>query len=210
MKNVFLLLAFILSSNVWAADVLYRITFKGNFSGKTHRTFNFPMNPHFSPLVAIGHDANASFFPLGATASEGVKTVAETGNPKKLLGEIQTLMTAGFIKDFEVGDGPFGGTSSVEVVVTVDHASPLVSLITMIAPSPDWIVGLNGYSLLENGKFIKKRVVELFALDAGTDAGGYFLSDDKPLRLKQPIRLLTNVSGKPVKRPFATVTIEKL
>ena len=34
-----------------------------------------------------------------------------------------------------------------DVAVTTDH--PRVTLVTMIAPSPDWFVGVSGLSLLD-------------------------------------------------------------
>ena len=44
-----------------------------------------------------------------------------------------------------------GGTPTAtgDFTVTTDH--PLVTLITMIAPSPDWFVGVHGESLLDAG-----------------------------------------------------------
>ena len=53
----------------------------------------------------------------------------------------------------------------------IDVDSPLVTHVSMIAPSPDWFVGVNSLSLLEGGSFMSSVVIQLFAYDAGTDSG---------------------------------------
>ena len=41
----------------------------------------------------------------------------------------------------------------------------------MLAPRPDWFVGVDGVSLRENGSWLDSKVVELVVFDAGTDSG---------------------------------------
>jgi hypothetical protein len=50
----------------------------------------------------------------------------------------------------------------------------------MIAPSPDWFVGVSGLSLFEEGAWVEEKVVELFPYDAGTDSGSRYVSPDEP------------------------------
>ena len=50
----------------------------------------------------------------------------------------------------------------------------------MIAPSPDWFVGVSGLDLLATGEWIEQRVIELFPYDAGTDSGSSYVSPDEP------------------------------
>ena len=61
------------------------------------------------------------------------------------------------IKRFEGGGISNVGTTIVNVEVTTDY--PLVSAISMIAPSPDWFVGVRDYSLCNTttGKWVDKR-----------------------------------------------------
>jgi hypothetical protein len=68
----------------------------------------------------------------------------------------------------------------VSVGFTVNLDCPVVSVVTMIAPSPDWFVGVSGLSLLEDGQWVEERVVTLFPYDAGTDAGSSYASPDAP------------------------------
>jgi hypothetical protein len=50
----------------------------------------------------------------------------------------------------------------------------------MVAPSPDWFVGVSGQSLLEGGGWVEERQVALYAYDAGTDDGEIYDAPDRP------------------------------
>ncbi len=53
---------------------------------------------------------------------------------------------------------------------SVKTDSPFVTLTTMIAPSPDWFVGMHGLSLPDDqGQSVQERQVELVPYDTGTD-----------------------------------------
>ena len=71
--------------------------------------------------------------------------------------------------------------------MTVSLEYDQVTFVTMIAPSPDWFIGVSGLSLLENGDWAQRIDVELFAYDAGTDDGRRYTSANKPLSPRQPI-----------------------
>lgn len=73
-------------------------------------------------------------------------------------------------------------------MLTVSQECPLVSVVSMIAPSPDWFVGVSGMSLYENGAWIEQKVVELYAYDAGTDSGRSYDSPDEPTESPEGIR----------------------
>jgi hypothetical protein len=55
---------------------------------------------------------------------------------------------------------------------------PLVTLVSMIAPSPDWFAGVDSLSLVENGQWVSNKVVTLYGMDAGTDSGASYASPD--------------------------------
>jgi hypothetical protein len=60
----------------------------------------------------------------------------------------------------------------------ISREYPLVSLVAMLAPSPDWFVGVSALDLCEGGRWAAERTVELFAYDAGTDSGSSYESPD--------------------------------
>jgi len=207
MKAIVFLMTLLIGQVVYGEEATYRVTFKGSFTKSNHPVKNFPSNPHFSPLIVAAHSGLYSMFQLGNMATLGVKNVAETGNPSVLLKELQDLEDQAVVHSFSRGAGT-NGTGSASVTVTVSEEFPLISAVTMIAPSPDWIIGVSAYSLHVNGKFLQKRTLPLYAIDAGTDAGSLFTSGNKVERV--PISLLKNVSGRPIGNQFGTLIIEKL
>lgn len=61
----------------------------------------------------------------------------------------------------------------------------------MIAPSPDWFIGLSGLNLFANKKWMTDTTVQLFVYDAGTEDGYVFGYNNLPTNPQQPIHLLT-------------------
>ena len=110
-----------------------------------------------------------------------------------------------------------GGTGTTLITdIEVNSEYPLMSFITMIAPSPDWFVGVHDYNLCNTttGKWLDSRTRDLPPYDAGTDSGPNFGSSDQITNPKENIHLLTNNTegsfkgDKPVLR-FGTFTFVK-
>ena len=77
-----------------------------------------------------------------------MEAMAEFGGTS---GLIQEIKAAGTNRGATIsGGGLSPGTSSTSVNFTVTAAHPLVTLVSMIAPSPDWFVGVAGLSLLDS------------------------------------------------------------
>ncbi len=156
----------------------YRVTFNSTWSESIHPV-QFPSaNPHFSPLTGAVHNNQAQFWSPQQLATQGIKVVAETGNPSEFLAEINSAIGAGNAESAITGGGiPLSpGSTSVEFDISTDF--PLVTLATMIAPSPDWFLGVHDLSLINNGAFVDTLTVPLLAYDAGTDSGVTYFSDD--------------------------------
>ena len=66
------------------------------------------------------------------------------------------------------------GSATIEL--EIDREQPLVTLVSMIAPSPNWFVGVHGQSLIEGGNWTTEKVIVLFPYDAGTDDGATYES----------------------------------
>lgn len=60
---------------------VYNLTFLGMWNKNDHPT-DFPDGAHFSPIIGASHDSNYKMWGPGIKASEGIKTVAETGRIK--------------------------------------------------------------------------------------------------------------------------------
>jgi hypothetical protein len=162
-----------------AATTRYQLIFEATWSVETHPT-DFPPNPHFSGLIGVAHGPAASLWEEGGAATPGIKIMAETGAKSPLDAEIDRLIGAGSacVQISGGGVNPSPGTETVEFVASVD--CPLVSVVTMIAPSPDWFLGVSGLSLLVDGAWVEQEVVDLYPYDAGTDSGATYTSPNAP------------------------------
>jgi hypothetical protein len=81
---------------------------------------------------------------------------------------------------------PSPGSITVEFEATPQF--PLVTLVTMVAPSPDWFVGTQSLSLQDAaGAWRNEIIVELLAHDAGTDGGPSYSSPNN--RLSNPVAI---------------------
>jgi len=160
------------------AQVTYRVDFEGTWSAATHPGAFASNSPHFTRLVGGIHSDAVSFWEAGGLATPGIESMAELGGTGTLLGEVQTAINAGTARSTLLGDDLFNLPNSTSLTITVDEAYPLVTLVTMIAPSSDWFVGVSGLSLRENDQWLGQVVVDLYAYDAGTEEGsGFSLSN---------------------------------
>jgi hypothetical protein len=189
----------------------YEVTFESTWSGSTHPT-DFPTNAHYSGLVGGTHSSRVAFWREGDLASEGIRNMAEVGSKSPLTEEVRQAMGLGSAEHVLSG-GALGTTPGVirmEFDLTQDFA--LVTLVTMVAPSPDWFVGVSGLPLFENGQWTSVRVVPLLPYDAGTDSGSTYRSGDQATTPRQPIRQITGfpMIYNGVVAPFGTFTFRKI
>ena len=157
----------------------YELVFESTWSEETHPT-DFPSSPHFSGLIGASHSPIVRLWEEGRVASPGIKNMAETGARSPLNGEIDSLISAGSACAEISGGGIGRSPGEVTVTFTVTRECPVVSVVSMIAPSPDWFVGVSGLSLFENGQWVGQSTVELFPYDAGTDSGSSYGSPNEP------------------------------
>jgi hypothetical protein len=189
----------------------YTVTFDSTWRADAHPT-DFPSNPHFSPLIGGTHSSRVRFWVPGGAASPGTEAMAELGHTTPLDAEVQAAIAAGaaysLIQGGAISRSP--GSATADFEIGRDH--PLVSLVSMVAPSPDWFVGVESLSLVEGGDWVAEKVVTLYPWDAGTDDGATYTSPDQDTQPRQPIRLL---SGPPVAfaetvTPFGTFTFRRI
>ncbi|MEZ4331843.1 MAG: spondin domain-containing protein [Myxococcota bacterium] len=184
----------------------YEIVFDATWSPQTHPSA-FPPNPHFSPLVGATHDDRIVFWEPEGFASDGIESMAETGGTSVFASEVDDAIAAGWADQLLLGSGLVSpGTTSL--TLTVDRDRPRLTLVSMLAPSPDWFVGVHGVSLVEGGWWIPEVVVELHAYDAGTDLGATYLAPDADAVPASPIAL----QGVPLELgvPVGAFTIRRL
>jgi hypothetical protein len=195
----------------FSSQVDYSVRFEATWSAQT-LPLQFPSSAHFSPLVGGVHNANVSFWAPGELASTGVSNVAETGSTSVMNSEVNAAVNNDTARSRINGGAVGTSPGNVSTSFTVDTDYPLVTLITMIAPSPDWFVGVHGQSLFAEGNWVESLSVPLFAYDSGTDSGGTFTSPNQDTQPPEPISLLSGplvtVNGELV--PFGNFVFTRL
>ncbi len=164
----------------------YKLVFEATWSEDTHPS-DFPSNPHFSGLIGGSHDERVSFWEVDELASAGIKSMAETGSKTALRNEVEDAIDDGTAADVLDGGGIGTSPGSRQMTFTITPDHPLVTVTSMLAPSPDWFVGVSGLSLLEDYEWIDTVEVELFVYDAGTDSGSTYDSPNDPTTPREPI-----------------------
>lgn len=195
-------------------EAVYRATFAATWSVDTH-PINFPAsNPHFSPLTGAVHSEQAIFWERGQNATDGIELMAETGGTSILLDEVQAVVDEGRALASITGGGISLSPGSTSVEFTVNRDYPLVTLVSMLAPSPDWFIGVNSVSMIDaNGDFEQSVTRSLNLYDSGTDGGTRFDSADQDVP-RSPIALVESFptdtdfqNGRP---PVGELTIERI
>ncbi len=166
------------------------MTFDATWSAQTHPQ-DFPSDAHFSGLIGATHKASATFWQAGQLASEGIRAMAERGSKGSLQFEVERAIAVGTAQFVLSGGNLAVSPASVSMEFEVSQDFPLATLVTMVAPSPDWFVGVAGLALFENGGWKDSVRVDVFAYDAGTDSGASFRSADQETQPRQPIARLT-------------------
>ena len=187
--EAFLISRFTIFSKDEGNTAKYQVTFDATWSEETHPD-DFPSNPHFSGLIGASHNENVKFWEGGELASQGIKNMAETGSKDPLKQEINNAISdvTAFKLLSGLGINPSPGSTSLEFKVSEEY--PLVSLVTMIAPSPDWFIGVNSLNLFEEGAFVEEKTAVLYAYDGGTDSGTTYTSPNDPTDPPVPIFLI--------------------
>ncbi len=188
MKNVtssliFLFIFTLINPVFGQSTATYNIEFESIWESVTDNattgqsTIALPGSAHWSGLVITTHKTVNTFLMMGAAASPGIESVAETGSTSIFQTEVNNNADANQFKNA-------GGLSSAKGTITenglqVSEEFPLVSLASMIAPSPDWFIGINGLTLRSGNNGVNNGwkdtfTVDVFPYDAGTEDGdGY-------------------------------------
>ena len=104
------------------------------------------------------------------------------------------------------------GTATRTFVLTLDQDADLISLTTMLAPSPDWFVGFADRELFVDGAWVESVEVALGNYDAGTDSGTEFAAPDADTRPPTPISGPVDAAFVAAvdEHPFGVVRIERI
>ncbi|XP_033333952.2 spondin-1 isoform X2 [Megalopta genalis] len=186
-------------------EAKYEVTFEGLWSRNTHPK-DFPSKGwliRFSDVIGASHTVDYSFWRYNGMASVGLQQVAKLGSTRKLESElkdqsehIRTIIKARGISYPNV-------TGKTFAVFRVDQKHHLMSLVSMLDPSPDWIVGVSGLELcLSNGTWIEHKELNLYPYDAGIDDGITYLSPESPSDPQGTIQRINSTYPNDSRSPF--------
>ena len=135
-----------------------------------------PGNAHFTQIVGATHNVAGSLYTVGRRASLGVERVAELGLTGSMLAEIDAGIAAGNVDTTILGTDTFLTPQEVNTFkFSASESHSRLTFLTMIAPSPDWFVGVSDLDLLDaNGQWRDQIVIDLDSYDAGTENGTRF------------------------------------
>ena len=191
-----------------AQSVTYRVTFTGKFTDDSLASgVSVPSGEHFTTLIGAVHNGSVTFWSNGGTASAGIESMAELGGTSTLKSEINAAMpNALAVIEKSIASGGTA-TATVDITLTTDH--PLVTLTSMLAPSPVWFVGVSGLSLRNaaDDGWQPSLSVNLFPWDAGTEEGTEFSLNNAATSPQGTIASLRGM-GKFSDQPIATLTFD--
>jgi Raf kinase inhibitor-like YbhB/YbcL family protein len=189
-------------------SAMYRVTFNADWTSTSH-PIDFPgASAHFTSLVGNTHNSAGQIWDAGAIATNGIEQMAELGATNILNAEINTVINSGG-SESRINGADANNVDSVAVEFTVSESHPLFSLVTMIAPSPDWFIGAHDLDLRENGVWKENFTLNLLPYDAGTQDGASFTTPGGNTNPRQPIeRIITNPF--PNGTPLGTFVFERL
>ena len=209
LRHIFLSLFFLACFPSYGQSMAtYTITFTGTWNATDHSEGGiiFPTNDHWSDLVGATHNSSITFWEAGELASLGIEDVAERGDNAEIFNEVNDAILAGnadqwLQADFDIFDALGSATLTT---VTVSEDFPLLTLVSMIAPSPDWFTGVRNVSLRNGSNWENNISIDLFPYDAGTEEGTDYNTSNAATNPQGNIMSLVNVA------PFNTKKVATL
>ena len=202
-----------MQKEVMPGAVMYEIQIKSHWTPNTF-PYEYPKagaltGPHFSGIIGASHEPGYTLFKEGMAPSPGLERLSEEGKHSPLDSEIQTAIKEGKALMLVESDPLRNFSKTAKTSVQVNEKYHLVSLAGMIAPSPDWFFGETDINLLENGKWVNKKTIDVYAWDSGGDNGMTYTAADMDNNPKQPTMRLNRDSHFVINgqnKPVATLT----
>ena len=167
----------------------FELTLDITWSAET-APFEFPADAHLSRLFGATHHSRYTLFRDGDTASTGVEVMAESGRGTVLAAEWAEAGRRGRVGTVFEGPALSAAPGSVTTTFEATSAHPLVSFVTMLAPSPDWFTGAADVPLWVDGQWIDEVELVLWAWDSGTDNGETYDAANADTQPRHSVRLL--------------------
>lgn len=155
-----------------------------------------PANNSFGDIIGSTHNDTFTLWEPGSLSSSAFASLIEEGQSSAIRNVVDSAIANGSAGTLIDQPGVFQELGSRTFQITVRRDSPLLSLASALQASPDWLVGLENYSLLDgNGDWRQAVEVGLDVYDAGVDSAFGFNSPDFPTF---PVEAITSIQNNPL------------
>lgn len=169
------------------SEASYQLVFTLNWQSPQ---FAVPPNVHVTTLAGMVHSKDTTLWSPGSQATKGIEDVAEIGNTVAINVELDAIVSKGkALSKFLIP--PPVVTGSTETILDFNTDFSAFSFASMIAPSPDWFMGVHDYDLFKNNKWVADTTIAILLYDAGTEDGDVFNLNNPATNPQQPISFLT-------------------
>ena len=192
----------------FTSEAVFSLVFDGDWTTDVTPE-GVPSGAHFTRLIGAAHSDDVVFVASGELASPGVESMAEVGGTATLKSEVQTAIDAGTALGIIEGtSNSISPTGDETISITLDSDNPRFTLLSMVAPSPDWFIGVSGFSVLSNQvKWRRVIDINLYPWDAGTEDGDGFSLSNSATSPHETISSLQGVGQFSIER-IATMKLE--
>uniref|UniRef100_A0A5K3F8X7 F-spondin n=1 Tax=Mesocestoides corti TaxID=53468 RepID=A0A5K3F8X7_MESCO len=218
----------------------YKLTFQGVWNSTTHPQdwpYKHPNLLHWTNLIGASHAPSFQIYAIGQTASAGVQSVCAYGDTTILrealslaaskaegaagvpTGSQSATTDVSPLRSLITTPGMWGEETLMEersTLFSVNRTHPLVSMLTMLGPSPDWCTGISGQSLCKaDCTWVNNLTLHLYPWDAGIREGNTYMPKESDRReIPDPIRYIDEswMPGNPFRerKPVAVVKIQRV
>jgi len=195
----------------------YQLRVENTWSEATHPGA-VPFDAHFSWFGGATHRDTWHLWALGEFTSPGMTQMAEIGPTDILLGEVQVAINDGHVWSplswqhwFCPASTmmPECGQKTVEFDISLEF--PLVTLVSMVGPSPDLFVGVSGLPLVIDGQWVEEQVIDIRPFDGGTRSDKDFSMNGTLQEPPLPISKITSLADHPIgPGTLGTMTFKRL
>ncbi|KAK2584629.1 hypothetical protein KPH14_006978 [Odynerus spinipes] len=186
-------------------EAKYSLIFEGIWSNKTHPK-DFPFSAwltHFSDLIGASHEPSFSFWGRDHVATDGFRQLAEWGSASGVEAELRAQ--ASKLRTLIKAAGLWYPRVNTNTTANfrVDRKHPLISVASMLGPSPDWVVGVSKLNLCQKDcTWTKSMIIDLYPWDAGTDNGISYMSPNSETKPREKMKPITTSYPEDPRSPF--------
>ena len=152
--------------------------------------FSVPATAHVTALIGMVHSKDTVLWSPDKLATKGLEDVAETGNTINMNLELDAIIARSrALSKFMLPPPAVRGTTSTILKFNTDYS--YISFASMIAPSPDWFLGIHDVNLFPNKKWVDDVTLNIMLYDAGTEDGDVFGYNNPETIPQQKVSFLT-------------------